>query len=166
MEESVINLSVTPPSVTRLSRRVLLVLLLVSILAVSGLMAAKAIQHWRVLRGSELISEQALAKEYGIQVNLVALTAVGGMVDLRLKVLDADKARLLLQDSNDLPTLLVGQGDTVLSAPEASTANLINHLADDGNIFLTFPNERNVVKPGMSVTILFGERHLGPTSVQ
>ena len=95
----------------------------------------------------DLISAQTLAEQYGIRVNLIGITAAGGLVDLRLKILDAEKASLLLQDSSDVPTLVVGNGAAVLVAPEDSTGQLLNNLMDDGNVFLAFPNVRNVLKP-------------------
>ncbi|MCA9901402.1 MAG: hypothetical protein KC433_24625 [Anaerolineales bacterium] len=114
----------------------------------------------------DLISAQTLAEQYGIRVNLIGITAAGGLVDLRLKILDAEKASLLLQDSSDVPTLVVGNGAAVLVAPEDSTGQLLNNLMDDGNVFLAFPNVRNVLKPGMLVTVQFGELRLEPITVK
>lgn len=114
----------------------------------------------------DLISAQTLADKYGVRVNLIAVTAAGGLVDFRLKVLDAEKAHLLLQDNEDLPTLLVGDGEAMLIAPEDSTGQLINSLIDDGNIFLAYPNVGSVVKPGMLVTVQFGEIGLEPIVVK
>lgn len=114
----------------------------------------------------DLISAQTLAEQYGIRVNLIGITTAGGLVDLRLKILDAEKASLLLQDSSDVPTLVVGNGAAVLVAPEDSTGQLLNNLMDDGNVFLAFPNVRNVLKPGMLVTVQFGELRLEPITVK
>jgi hypothetical protein len=114
----------------------------------------------------DLISEHTLADQYGIRVNLIAVTAAGGLVDFRLKILDAEKARLLLQESSDVPALLVANGEAVLTAPEDSTGQLLNSLVHDGNVFLMYPKVGSAVKPGNPVTVQFGEIRLEPIQAQ
>ena len=120
----------------------------------------------KILDNSSPQDVKALADQYGIRVNLIAVTAAGGLVDFRLKILDAEKARLLLQESSDVPALLVANGEAVLTAPEDSTGQLLNSLVDDGNIFLMYPNVGSAIKPGMPVTVQFGEIRLEPIQAQ
>lgn len=131
-----------------------------------GFFITRSMQPSTAKPAGDLISAQTLADEYGVQVNLIAVTAAGGLVDLRLKILDAEKAHLLLQDSGDVPTLLVGDGAASLKAPEDSTGQLLNNLVDDGNVFLAYPNVGSVVQPGMLVTVQFGEVGLEPITVK
>lgn len=131
-----------------------------------GFLIIRVKQSSRLQPVGDFISAQTLAAQYGVQVNLVAVTAAGGLVDLRLKILSADKAGLLLQDSGDIPTLLVGDGEAMLTAPEDATGQLLNSLMDDGNVFLTYPNLGNVVKPGMVITVQFDDVHLEPITVK
>jgi len=54
--------------------------------------------------GMTMISQSALEEQYGLHVNLVAVTAAGGLVDLRLKILDGEKAKSLLGDPKHFPS--------------------------------------------------------------
>ena len=112
--------------------------------------------------GFTTVSQSDLEARYGLRVSLLALTAANGLVDLRLKVLNAEKARLLLQDAGDLPVLVVGDGNATLTAPEEGSSQLLNSLTDDAPIFLVYPNLGDAVKPGMAVTIRFGDVRLEP----
>ena len=53
-----------------------------------------------------VISQSALEEKYGLRVNLVAVTGAGGFVDLRLKIVDGEKAKLLLTDAKKFPSLM------------------------------------------------------------
>jgi hypothetical protein len=106
-----------------------------------------------------VISQAVLEDKYGLRVNLVGVTAAGGMVDVRLKMLDGEKARLLLLDKQNFPTLLAGEKRVVLSAdPEIQSQEI--KFENDGGLFLLFPNSGNVVKPGSPVSIKFGDIQL------
>ncbi len=60
---------------------------------VTLLLALLFTYQWNAHRpGAVLISQQDLKEKYGLQVTLLGVTAMDGMIDLRLKVLDADKA--------------------------------------------------------------------------
>ena len=82
----------------------------------------------------------------------------GGMVDFRLKVVDKDKAALLLSDAEHMPQLHVEDSDVVLSVPGESIETMT--LEDDGIIFVLFPNPGGAVKPGTKVSVVFGELRL------
>ena len=110
------------------------------------------------------ITASALEEQYGLRVNLVAVTGAGGFVDLRLKIVDGEKARLFLADRNNFPSLLVND-DLVLNAPE-DTKNQEIRFNDDGNIFILYANSANVVKPGSQLRILFGDTALDPIVVK
>ncbi len=164
MDEKTISLK-TPAA--NPSRTMLLMALLAGLLVVIGFLVSRAIQPpGAASSGSDYISAQTLADEYGVRVNLIAVTAAGGLVDFRLKILDAEKAKLLFQDSGDAPRLLIGDGAAVLTAPEDSSSQLLGSLEDDGNIFLTFPNVGNVTQPGMSAIVAFGEIRLEPIAIK
>ncbi|MBP6469328.1 MAG: hypothetical protein KBE23_03625 [Chloroflexi bacterium] len=141
--------------------------LLLGLLVVIGFLVSRAVQQpGAASSGGGYISAQTLADEFGVRVNLIAVTAAGGLVDFRLKILDAEKAKLLFQDSGDAPRLLIGDGAAVLTAPEDSTSQLLGTLEDDGNVFLTFPNVGSVTKPGMSAIVEFGEIRLEPVTIK
>jgi len=107
------------------------------------------------------LSLSALETQYGLRVNLVAVTAAGGLVDVRLKILDGEKAKSLLQDPKNFPALLLPDQDLTLMIPDEAKSQEIK-FEDDGNLFMMFPNTGNAVKPGTPVTITFGNLQLEP----
>ena len=104
---------------------------------------------------TSVISLQTLEEEYGLGVNLVAVTAAGGMVDLRLRISDSQKAKALLGDQANFPKLRASNG-LVLQASEDVAAQPVK-FEDDGNIFVLYMNAQNAVKPGDPVNIVFGD---------
>jgi hypothetical protein len=107
------------------------------------------------------ISQAELEAQYGLHVNLVAVTAMGGMVDLRLKVVDGEKARSLLQDPGNYPSLWIADGDISLAIPEENKVQEID-FKDNISLFLMFPNGRGIVKTGTPVSIRFGDIQVEP----
>lgn len=112
-----------------------------------------------------VITQAELEQKYGLKVNLVALTAAGGMVDVRLKILDGAKARLLLADRNQFPRLIAGNPGVSIYASEDAQSQLI-HFDDGGNLMLVYPNSGNAVKRGETVRLLFGDSALEPVAVK
>jgi len=105
--------------------------------------------------GSVTITQSALEKDYGVRVQLVAVTAAGGLVDLRLQVTDAEKAQAFLSDSTNLPALRVGD-DLILRTDD--TAALQDVQIEKGkSLFYLYPNSGNTLKPGDPVNIIFGD---------
>lgn len=110
------------------------------------------------------ITANALEEQYGLRVNLIAVTAAGGFVDLRLKITDGDKAKSLLADKNNFPSLMVNK-NIVLNAPEDAKSQEIR-FNNDGNIFILYVNKANAVKSGSQIRVLFGDNELDPITVQ
>jgi hypothetical protein len=115
-------------------------------------------------RNVTTVSSQTLEDQYGLRVNLVAVTAAGGMVDLRLKIVDGEKAKALLQDEKNFPAVFVN-GNVTLNASEEVKSQEIQ-FENDGNLFLMFPNAGNAVKRGSKVTVTFGDIVLEPIVVK
>ncbi len=137
-------------------------------LAAAFLLAVVGLGIWLAWRtpffaslGRQFTSPAALEARYGLRVNLLAVTAAGGMVDLRVKILDAEKARLLLADPELRPALVVEGTQAVL---ELSGDFLEQPLAlkDGGSLFWMFSNTRGVVRPGSRVSIRLGDVLVGP----
>ena len=123
----------------------------------------KASQENNPLQGIVTISQNTLEEEYGVRVNLVAVTAAGGFVDVRLKILDGEKAKSLLQDSNNFPSLFVD--DVILSVSQEAKERGVD-FENNGNVFIMFPNAGNTVRAGTPVTILFGDIALEPVNAK
>jgi hypothetical protein len=144
-------------------RNVLVLVAFLAGLILLGLLAFRVFSHRQVgpsPAGTSPIQQAAFEQQYGLRVNLVAVTAAGGMVDLRLKIVDAEKAQALLGNRTNYPALLVGD-DLVLHASQ-ETINQEIKYENGGSVYALFPNAGNIVKPGTPVTILFGDRQLEP----
>jgi len=109
------------------------------------------------------ISAQTLEQTYGVRVKLLAVTAAGGLVDLRLAIVDAAKAKTLLDNPDRFPTLRVGDEPVTLTAPEEGRTIAAN-LKDGGMIVILYPNIQGAVTPGAAVTVAFGDLYLAPIS--
>lgn len=109
------------------------------------------------------ISSEELVSNYGFKVRLIGVTAAGGLVDVRFKILDKEKAAALLNDPDRFPELVADNG-TVLSVPNEGMDEM--HLENDGIVFMFFPNSGGAVSPGSSVKIRFGDLELEPILAQ
>jgi len=136
---------------------ILLIVLLVS------LFAYRSLNRGPVVTSSEMteISQSILEEKYGLHVNLIAVTAVGGLVDVRLKIVNGEKAKSLLQDPAFFPALWIADNNVTLNVPEDTKAQEIQ-FKDNSNLFLIYPNVGSAVKPGTPVTIVFDDLQVEP----
>ncbi|MBI5840293.1 MAG: hypothetical protein HZB19_09340 [Chloroflexi bacterium] len=110
-----------------------------------------------------VISAQTLEEEYGIQMTLVAVTAAGGLVDVRYKVIDPEKAAKLATEDGIMPMVYVENSDVMLM-PDAHMRT--QKLIADRMYFSLIPNAKNVVKRGASVIVVFDDIALEPMITQ
>lgn len=113
---------------------------------------------------AKLVPATELEQVYGIKVNLLAVTADGGLVDLRFTVIDKDKAAVVLHEAQTLPELLVTGTGTVLRAPQANAHKM--NLIDGGSYFLLFPNSGGAVQAGTGVSVVVDGIRLEPMAAQ
>lgn len=109
-----------------------------------------------VRHGTQVVDVDGMAAEYGIHLDLLAVTAAGGLVELRYQVVDPDKAQPLVHDP-DLSPALVNEmtGQTiVMSAPP-------HHHGTDLQLgrtyFFLMANAGNALRPGDTVTVVIGD---------
>lgn len=99
------------------------------------------------LRGIPPTSFKTLEEQYGVQVSQVAVSALNGIVDVRLKILDVEKANQLLE--NQIALLV---GDTLILSP-----NMHRHTLKQGLPYIVFyPNQQQLVHTGTPVSLVFG----------
>jgi len=110
--------------------------------------------------GKKLISQSALEEKSGLRVTLIAVTAVGGMVDFRFKVMDVEKARKILQDGKLLPYLTVAGSNISLNPAPETLQDL--KLENDLVYYILYSNTGNLVKPGTPVSVVIGDWQLEP----
>lgn len=112
----------------------------------------------------QLASAETLEEHYGISVTLVGITASGGIVDVRLKVLDVDKARGTLQDDKNMPVLNV-DGSTI--APMMRDSAIQDQDLEVSKIYyILYGNPPGIVKPGTPVSVVIGDLVLEPITAQ
>lgn len=150
------------PTSRLISIGIILSILLVVAIYINN--ASRAFQTSALPKGTVVISQKTLEEKYGLRVNLVGLTAADGMVDVRLKIMDGQKLKLLLADKNNFPTLYTQPG-VVLNAPEDTRSQEIKFITG-GNLFIIYPNSANAVEHNTPVTLLFGNIAVEPIDVR
>ena len=113
----------------------------------------------KVLESRELSSSE-LEEEYGVEVALAATSMMGSIVDVRLKIVDPDKAHALLQNQ---AALLVGQDDLIL-APHMHSHN--STRLKEGKIFTVFFPTQQLISSGSEVSLVFGPVRVEPVVVR
>jgi len=100
-----------------------------------------------------------LEERYGLQVSLVAVSMIDSIVDVRLKVIDPQKAAELLKNQ---AALLVDQQVLVL-APHQHHHGSIQR---DKIHFLFFPTQNGTVHTGSAVSLVFGSVRVETVTVK
>ena len=144
---------------------ILIFLVLLSLAACSPAEATSAENEEQAASQSQVLSGADLESQHGLRVSLVAVTAAGGLVDVRIKFVDAEKAKTLLGKPENFPSLWVGEGEVALNVPEETKAQEIL-FEDNATMFLMYSNAGDVVKPGTPVTVVFGDVRLEPTQAK
>ncbi len=91
-----------------------------------------------------------LEEKYGVQISLVAESMMNGIVDVRIKIVDVEKANSLLQNQ---AALLVGQ-EALILAP-----HMHSHSAGRlkiGKMFIIFFPTQQLIHRGSEVSLIFG----------
>jgi hypothetical protein len=113
---------------------------------------------------ARVVSPADLEQQYGIKLDLVAVIAAGGLVDVRFTVIDKAKADHVLHDSAQLPALYVEARGAVLrtSHPKAHKMTIL----DGASYFLLYPNSGGVIQAGTGVSVVIGDIRLEPITAQ
>jgi hypothetical protein len=113
---------------------------------------------------ARVVSARTLEADYGIRFDLVAVTASGGLVDLRFTVVDEAKAKALFHDSASSPALLVDGSGTVLRTKKGMSHHL--SLLTGGRYFVLFSNKGGAVQAGTHVSVVLEDVRLEPMAAQ
>jgi hypothetical protein len=142
---------------------VLGVLVLPVALAIGITSAASAPTDWAARAASaRIVSAVDLEREFGVKVNLVAVTAAGGLVDMRVTVIDKDKAQLLFHEES--PSLFVESRGAVLRLSQGMGHKPV--LLDGATYFFLYPNSGGVVQAGTGVSIVIDAVRTYPITAQ
>lgn len=107
-----------------------------------------------------LTSFGELEEKYGVQVSLVANSMMGSIVDVRLKIINPDKAQLLFQNQ---AALLLNQ-EALILAPHMHSHSAGRLKA--GKIFTIFFPAKQIIHPGSNVSLIFGPVRVEPVVVR
>jgi len=137
-----------------------IILVVLIVLGIYGFNAFRAARTTADQTEFTSVTQSMFEEKSGLRIQLLAVTAAGGLVDLRLQIVDAEKAKVFLDDHANYPALRVG-GDIVLQTSEEAVAAAQDIQIENGkSIFIMFPNTSNVIKPGDPVNIIFGDLQL------
>lgn len=137
-----------------------LILVILAVIGSGAYIAFKATQVQPLPQAERILSQQTLAEQYGLGVNLIAVTFAGGMLDLRLKIIDGEKAKVLLDDPLNFPVLRADNGVVLRTSEDIARQEI--KFENGSNLFILYPNAQNVFKPGDPVTIVFGDIQVEP----
>ncbi|MBW7885935.1 MAG: hypothetical protein H3C34_25550 [Caldilineaceae bacterium] len=104
---------------------------------------------------TRVLTPEALEEEYGIRIRLVGVTAGGGLIDLRFRVVDLEKALPLLGSHVTMPVIVAEESNVSLEAPAETMHH--DNLVEDRLYYMHYPNAGNAIKPGMKVALVMGD---------
>jgi hypothetical protein len=114
--------------------------------------------------GARVIDAQTLEADYGVRFDMVAVTASGGLVDLRFTVVDEAKAKGLFHDLATSPALYVEGNGAVLRTRKGMSHHL--SLLTGGRYFVLFSNAGGVVQAGTQVSVVIDNIRLEPITAK
>ena len=104
--------------------------------------------------------EPSLEEKWGIKILSIRQSANGYMLDFRYRVINPDKASLLLS-RKEKPYLIDQASGARFMVPSAPKVGPLRQTAikpiADRNYFILFANPGKYVKPGNKVTVVIGE---------
>ena len=113
---------------------------------------------------ARVVTAAGLEEEFGIRVNLVAVTADGGLVDLRFTVIDKEKAGHLLHDAAAMPELFVESSGALITAPHPMAHKVT--VLDGASYFLLYPNSGGAIQSGTQVSVVIDDIRLTSLTAQ
>ncbi|MFC6285360.1 hypothetical protein ACFP3Q_04285 [Nocardioides sp. GCM10027113] len=115
--------------------------------------------------GTTAVTRAEMAARHGVDLNLVAVTAAGGLVELRMQVTDPDRADEVMHgDQETRPVLVVEEtGETLMMA---APPHHRDELRLGGQYFFLLANARNALHAGSLVTVVIGDSRLEHVQVQ
>lgn len=169
MSESTIPVSAPQRPPHRLLHRLTQVALILPILAVVVVylvwnQVLPSFNQSTLLSSSKVISAALLKERYGVEVTLIGVTAAGGMIDFRYRVLDKTKAEFLVGEGAEITLIAQDSGVTLTSGSHDMKHN---QQLDNGSVYFHFyANVGNAVKQGTPVIVDFGAVRLEPIAAQ
>lgn len=109
---------------------------------------------------TQALSAADLEEKYGVRISRVATSMVGSIVDVRILIVDPDKAHNFLLNQ----AALLVNNQTLILAPHLHSHTGTRLKA--GKVFTIFFPTQQVIQTGSSVSLVFGPTRLEATVVQ
>lgn len=117
----------------------------------------------------EVLQLAELEPKYGVVIQPLRLTAAGHLLDLRYRVVDADKAAKLLP-AGAKPLLIHDKTGVEMGTPSFPKVGSLRQTGaapkEGKSYFVLFANPRGVASPGDAVTLVIGERRVDGLAVE
>jgi hypothetical protein len=140
-------------------RRTVVVLVLLLLMGALATRAWLPGQKADIRDGTTLVSTEGMAARYGIDVNLIGVTAAGGLIEFRYQVVDPDKADPIIHDADLSPIMVVEDtGVTLVLRPPAHHHN--TQLQLGATYFFLIANAHTAIHEGSLVTLVIGDARL------
>jgi hypothetical protein len=109
------------------------------------------------------ITQDALVAENGLRVTQISTTLLGGIVDVRMEIVDPDKASPIFNDHESMPYLVVDDDAVIWPVEHHGHTKL---LIPGRTYAMFYPNPDGIVKPDSAVSVVFGQQKLAAISVE
>jgi hypothetical protein len=113
----------------------------------------------RAVCNTPVTSFDELESLYGIKISQMNISMMGSIVDVRLMIVDPDKAQALLQNQG---ALLVNQ-EALILAPHQHAHSM---LKKDKAHIMFFPTMNNTIHSGSMVSLVFGHVRVEPVIIR
>jgi hypothetical protein len=160
------NITLRPPDVFRKFSTPLFAVIL-GVILISGALYWQQQQRTPATIAERMAAMPVSAEietKYGVRISMVAVTADGGLIDLRYTVIDPDKAALMTDSLDALPVLVAGNGTSM--AQRGAGHRHGQNLKAGISYFLLYTNEQNAIRPGDKVMVRVGDLHLDGVPVR
>jgi len=125
-----------------------------------------------VLDGGQAVTSGRIVESLGITISGLRLSALGYMLDFRYRVVDTDKAAVLM-DAKIKPYLLVPSSGARLDIPNTPKLGLLRQrprnnagMKKDRDYFIMFSNLGGRLKSGDKVSVVVGETKIENLIIQ
>lgn len=137
---------------------------LLPLLLAVGLTAAAGSPARPSVASLPVVSADELRDRFGISVDLVGVTAAGGLVQLRFTVTDEVKASAAFHDKASMPSLAV-EGRGIRIDPPGGMAHHFR-IVGGASYFVLYANPGGSVQAGTPVSVIVGGVRLAPIIAQ
>lgn len=136
--------------------------LVLALVAVAVIVAGVGLRGFLMARqkwvpGTMPVSEE-IEEKFGIRFTFLAVTAEGGMVELRYRVIDEDRAANFGHYTETAPMLVDNETGEIV---DVTIMGLHNHRVEPGRMYyILYRNTKGALKSGHPVTIVIGKYEL------